>query len=178
MKKGINLTLGKKSDDNALRKVFFASVALFCFTILISFSLIVYRLFLKNSFDELDKKEQKFNQQILGMEDKRDKLIDMKGRLDDIRKIISRRLPMNSRITSLSEVIPEDVTVNNISGTDVTIQISLESENLSTLNDLVEQKIVALAQDKKKKIKKIQMQTFGLNPKTLKYSITFSIIFG
>ncbi len=178
MKKGINLTLGKKSVDNALRKVFFASVALFCFTILISFSLIVYRLFLKNSFDELDKKEQKFNQQILGMEDKRDKLIDMKGRLDDIRKIISRRLPMNSRITSLSEVIPEDVTVNNISGTDVTIQISLESENLSTLNDLVEQKIVALAQDKKKKIKKIQMQTFGLNPKTLKYSITFSIIFG
>ena len=178
MKKGINLTLGKKSVDNALRKVFFASVALFCFTILISFSLIVYRLFLKNSFDELDKKEQKFNQQILGMEDKRDKLIDMKGRLDDIRKIISRRLPMNSRINSLSEVIPEDVTVNNISGTDVTIQISLESENLSTLNDLVEQKIVALAQDKKKKIKKIQMQTFGLNPKTLKYSITFSIIFG
>ncbi len=178
MKKGINLTLGKKSVDNALRKVFFASVALFCFTILISFSLIAYRLILKNSFDELDKKEQKLNQQILGMEDKRDKLIDMKGRLDDIRKIVSRRLPMNSRITSLSEVIPEDVTVNNISGTDVTIQISLESENLSTLNDLVEQKIVALAQDKKKKIKKIQMQTFGLNPKTLKYSITFSIIFG
>lgn len=178
MKKGINLTLGKKSVDNALNKVFFVSVALFCLTILVSFSLIVYRLILKNSFDELDKKEQKFNQQILGMEDKRDKLIDMKGRLDDIRKIISRRLPMNSRITSLSELIPEDVTVNNISGTDVDIQIALESDNLSTLNDLVEQKIVDLAQDKKKKIKKIQMQTFGLNPKTLKYSITFSIIFG
>lgn len=178
MKQGINLTLGKKSVDNALRKVFFASVTLFCLTILISFSLIVYRLILKNSFDDLDQKEQKLNQQILGMEEKRDKLVETKGRLDDIRKIIARRLPMNARITSLSQVIPEDVTVNNISGTDVNIQISLESDNLSTLNDLVEQKIVALAQDKKKKIKKIQMQSFGLNPKTLKYSITFAIVFG
>lgn len=178
MKQGINLTLGKKSVDNALRKVFFASVALFCLTILISFSLIVYRLILKNSFDDLDRKEQKLNQQILGMEEKRDKLVETKGRLDDIRKIIARRLPMSARITSLSQVIPEDVTVNNISGTDVNIQISLESDNLSTLNDLVEQKIVALAQDKKKKIKKIQMQSFGLNPKTLKYSITFAIVFG
>lgn len=178
MKQGINLTLGKKSVDNALRKVLFASAALFCLTILISFSLIVYRLILKNSFEDLDQKEQKLNQQILGMEDKRDKIVETKGRLDDVRKIISRRLPMSARVAYLAEVIPDDVTVDNINGTDVDIQISLESDNLSTLNDLVEQKIVALAQDKKKKIKKIQMQSFGLNPKTLKYSITFSIVFG
>ena len=84
---------------------------------------------------------------------------------------------MNSRVASLTEVIPEDVTVGSISGTDTDIQISLESDNLSTLNDLVEQKIAALAQDKKRRIKKIQMLSFGLNPKTLKYSVTFTITF-
>lgn len=177
MKKGINLALGKKSVDNALRKVFIASVAVFCFTVLISFSLIVYRLVLKNSFDALDQKEQKLNAQIISMQEKRDKIIETKSRLDDIRKILSKRLPMNARINSLTEVIPDDVSVNSISGTDIDMQLSLESDNLSTLNDLVEQKINALARDQKKRIKKIQMQSFGLNPKTHKYSITFGITF-
>ncbi len=177
MKQTINLASGKKSVDSALRKVFIASVALFCLVVLLSFTLIVYRLFLKNSFEELDNKEKKLNEQILANVDKRDKLVEIKGRLDDIRKILSRRLPMNARVASLTEIIPDDVTVETINGTDVDIQISLESENLSTLNDLVEQKIANLAQDKKRKIKKIQMQSFGLNPKTLKYSVTFTITF-
>lgn len=177
MKQSINLALGRKSVDNALKKVFIASVAAFCLTVLISFSLIAYRLILKNSYDDLESKEQKLNQQILSMEDKRDKLVETKSRLDDVRRIISRRLPMNARISSLAQVIPDDVSVTTISGTDVNIQISLESDNLATLNDLVEQKIVTLAQDKKRKVKKIQMQSFGLNPKTLKYGITFVITF-
>ncbi len=177
MKKGINLALGKKSVDNALRKIFIASVAVFCFTVVISFSLIVYRLILKNNFEALDQKEQGLNAQIISMQEKRDKIIETKSRLDDIRKILSKRLPMNTRIGLLSDVIPEDASVNSINGTDVDMKLSLESDNLSTLNELVEQKITALARDKKRGIKKIEMQSFGLNPKTHKYSITFGITF-
>lgn len=177
MKKGINLTLGKKSVDNVLRKFFFAAVAVFCFSVLISFSLIVYRLVLKSSFDALDKKEQMLNEQILALQDKRDKLIETKGRLDDIKKILSKRLPMSARVSSLTAIIPEEVDVNSISGTDTEMQLSLESDNLATLNELVEQKISLVAQDKKRRIKKIQMQSFTLNPKTLKYSVNFVITF-
>ena len=65
MKQTINLASGRKNVDSALRKVFIASVAVFCVTILFSFSLIAYRLFLKNSYEELDSKEKELNQKIL-----------------------------------------------------------------------------------------------------------------
>lgn len=177
MKQGINLSLGRKSVDKVLQKAFVATVAIFCFTVLISFSLIIYRLILKSSYDALDAKEQKLNSQLLTLQDKKDKFVETKARLEDIKKIISKRLPMNSRISDLTQVIPSDASINSISGTDVDIKVSMESDNLTSLNDLMEQKIAQLASDKKKGIKTIQMRSFGINPKTHLYNISFGITF-
>jgi hypothetical protein len=55
--------------------------------------------------------------------------------------------------------------------------MTVESDNLASLNDLMEQKILELSKDKKKGIKKIDIESFGLNPKTLTYQAVFKVDF-
>jgi len=95
----------------------------------------------------------------------------------DVQKILSKRSPVVARLDSISGVIPFDSEVGAINGTDTEMQVTLESESLSSLNDLIESKIAQLASDKKRGIKKIDMRSFGLNPKTLRYGLTFGITF-
>ena len=177
MKQGINLTLGRKRVDSALKKVFYVTAGIFCFTVIISIGLIIYRLVLKSTYDSFDQKEQHLNTQLLAMQDKKDKLIETKSRISDVQKVLGKRSPIVARIDAISGIIPSDSQVDSINGTDTDMQITLESENLSSLNDLVEERVATLANDKKKGIKKIEMRSFGLNPKTLKYNITFGITF-
>jgi Tfp pilus assembly protein PilN len=177
MKKGINLTLGRKRVDSALRKMFYTTIVIFFLTVIVSIGLIIYRLILRSSFDALDTKEQKLNEQLLSMQDKRDKFIETKSRLTDIKQILTKRSPITIRVDTVSQVVPADSQVNGLSGDKDELHITLESENLSSLNDLFEQKMEALAMDKKKGIKKIELQAFSLNPKTLMYSTTFGVTF-
>ncbi len=177
MKKGINLSLGRKRVDGALHKFFVASVSIFLITVVVSIGLIIYRLVLKTSFDSLDQKEQEINSQLLTMTEKNDKLIETKSRIADIRKILINRSPITTRMNIISEVIPQGAQVNGITGDEISMKLNLESENLNTLNDLIEQKIAEVASDKKRRIKRAEMSSFGLNPKTLKYSIDLGITF-
>ncbi len=177
MKKGINLTLGRKRVDSALRKVFVASIGLFFVTVVVSLGLLTYSLILKSSFDSLDQKEQQLNGELLGLTEKNDKFTETKSRIGEIKKILTFRAPIITRMDILSETIPPDAEVNSITGNDIDMELNLESDSLSSLNDLVEQKIAQIASDKKKRIKKAEMKSFGLNPKTLKYNIALGITF-
>lgn len=177
MKKSINLSLGPKRTDAAYKKLFAFSFVFFIVTAVLSLTLIGYRLFLGSQYSSLERKEQQLNSQLLALVDRKDKLLETKSRLSDIKKIISTRAPIVQRIDTISEVLPATSQVNAISGTDADLEITLESENLSSLNLLVEQKIEEITLDSKKGIKKIEMRSFNLNPQTLRYVISFGIQF-
>lgn len=177
MKQGINLTLGRKRVDSALKKIFYIAAGTFCVTVVLSLGLIIYRLVLKSTYDSLDQKEQQLNAQLLAIQDKKDKLIETKSRIEDIQKVLGKRSPVVSRIDSVSSIIPVDSDVDSLNSSDTEMQISLESDNLSSLNGLIEERVAALGADKKKGIQKIEMRSFGLNPKTLRYNIAFGITF-
>ncbi len=177
MKKGINLSLGHKRVDTILRKIFIVSVGAFCVVVVISLILITYRLILKATFDSLDQKEQQLNSQLLALTDKKDKLLETKNRIAEVKKVLANRAPVTARIETIAEVVPLDAEVNGISGDDEEIDVSLESENLASLNELIEQKIEQIALDAKKGIKKVEMKSFGLNPKTSMYGVTIGLTF-
>lgn len=177
MKRTINLTLGRKRVDNALKKIFYATVVVFSISVVVSLGLITYRLILKGTYDALESREQEFNSQLLAQQEKKDKLLEIKSRISEIRKILSNRAPMTVRLDTLSSIVPPTSQVNSLAGDDVDVQMTIESEDLSSLSELLEQKIAELASDKKKGIKRIEMRSFGLNPKTLKYNISFGIEF-
>lgn len=177
MKQGINLSLGRKRVDYALRKFYYASIVAFCLCVILSLSLITYRLILKGFYEDLSRREEAINAKLLGIQEKKDKFLETKSRLADARSVISKRSPVINRINTFSQIIPTDSVINSLNGSDESIRITLESDNLVSLNDLLEQKIEQLASDRKKGISKIEMRSFGLNPKTLKYSISFEIFF-
>ncbi len=178
MKQGINLTSGRKRVDNAFRKAQTASIIFFVLSVVISLSLIAYRLVLKGTYESLDQKEQALNSQLLQLQEKKDKFVETKSRIAEIKKVIGKRNPMTVRVQYISSIIPEDSTVNTINGSDDEIQITLESDNLVALNELLEQKIRGLATDRKREIKKIELKSFGLNPRTLQYSVSYAVTFG
>lgn len=177
MKKGINLSLGRKRVNGDLRKFFVVSVGIFLITVVISIGLIIYRLVLKASFEAMDQKEQLINSQLLTLVEKNDKLIETKSRISEIKKIIVNRSPITTRMGIIAETVPGEATINGITGNQKEMELNLESDSLNALNDLVEQKINEVASDKKKRIKKVEMKSFGLNPKTLKYNISLGITF-
>lgn len=177
MKKGINLSLGRKRVDNVLKKVFYVSVGAFCLAVVISLGLIAYRLILKSSYDSLDQKEQQLNVQLLELQDKRDKLTETKSRIVEIKQVIAKRAPVTGRIQTLSDLVPVGSTVTTINGSDVDMKLSLESDSLSSLNELIEKRIEEAAREKAKGIKRVDMNSFGLNPKTLQYSVSLGITF-
>lgn len=177
MKQNINLSLGRKRVNKALRKIFIISLSFFCITVFISILLIAYRLILKNSYDALDQREQQLNSKLLALQEKEDKFIETRSRLADIKKVISTRSPVTTRINTISEFIPTDSEVTGIGGNDASLQLGLESSDLASLNELIEQKIEAIASDKKQGVQKVEMSSFSLNPKTLKYIISFTVYF-
>ncbi len=177
MKKGINLAASRKRVDSIFKKAFVTSVVFFILVVVISLGLIIYRLVLSGWYDALDQKEQQLNQQLLVLVDKKDKFIETKSRIGDAKKIISNRSPVTARIETLTSALPTDSSIKALSGDDEKISVSIESENLLSLNDLVEQKLVEIADDKKRGIKKVDMKSFVLNPKTLQYSVFFEVTF-
>ena len=177
MRKGINLTSEQKKANGLLRSVFYGSSAFFVVAVIIAIVLIAYRLFLSVSLSETVKKEEEVNAQLLQLQTKKDKFLETHSRLKDIRKILSKRSTITLKVADLTQVVPEDASILSINGSDEEISLSVQSENLESLNDLIEQKINQVASDKKKGIKKIEMNSFRLNPKTLLYKVDFGVTF-
>lgn len=177
MRKNINLSLGRKRVDTVLRKIFIGTIVAFSIVVVMSLSLIGYRLILKGSFESLEAKEQQLNSQLLTLVEKRDKMLETRSRLGEVKKILSTRAPTTRRLETVSSIVPVDSQVKGVSGNENLIEISLESGSLVTLNELVEQKIEELAQDRGQGIKRVEMYSFGLNPRTRQYSVSLSIEF-
>lgn len=177
MNRGINLSQGSKRSSTTLKKSFYISVGLFCLVVIASLCLIVYRLILKGFYDNLEVREQILNSQLLLIQDKRDKFYETKKRISEIRNIISKRSSVTARVQTLAEFVPVDSTLTSLSGDAKELSFSLQSESIASLNELIEKKIIEFGSDKKKGVSKIEMQSFGLNPKTLQYNVSLQVVF-
>lgn len=177
MKQGINLTLGRKRVDYALRKISIVAIGFFFVTVVASLSLIAYRLVLRGTFNSLEAEERLLNSQLLANQEKRDKYIETKTRLVDVKNILAKRSPITVRLDTLEQVVPPASEVTSITGSNEELQITIESEDLLSLNELVEQKIQQVSEERQKGIKKVDMKSFGLDPKTLRYYMTLGISF-
>jgi len=177
MIKGINLTSGQKKTNGVLKNIFYVSSAFFAITVIVALALIAYRLFLSISLSDITKKEAGTTASLLKLQVKRDKFLEIHSRLKDIRGILSKRSTITLKATDLAQVVSGDASLLSINGSDQEISLSVESPSLEALNDLIEQKVNQVALDKKKGIKKIEMESFRLNPKTLLYQVDFSVTF-
>lgn len=177
MRKGINLTSEQRKANGVLRSIFYVSSAFFAVTVIIAIVLIAYRLFISISLSDVTKKEEGINAQLLQLQTKKDKFLETHLRLKNIRSILSKRSIITLKVTELTQIVPEGASILSINGSDEEISLSVQSDSLETLNNLIEQKVNQIASDKKKGIKKIEMKSFRLNPKTLLYQVDFGVTF-
>jgi hypothetical protein len=177
MRKGINLTSEQKKANGVLKSIFYVSTAFFAVTVIVAIVLIAYRLFLSISLSDVTKKEEGVNAQLLQLQTKKDKFLETHSRLKDIKNILSKRSTITLKVSDLAQVVSNDASILSINGSDKEISLGVESGSLETLNDLIEQKVNQVASDKKKGVKKIEMKSFRLNPKTLLYQVDFAVTF-
>lgn len=177
MKKSINLSHGRKRVATYFRQIFYISVGLFCLVVLITIGLTGYKLVQRNVYSNLEITDREHDAVLTSLKVKREKYIETQKRLVDIQTVIAKRPPTTVRLATISEILPGDATVDTIAGTEEEMDITINSESLSSLSVLLDERIDQVAGDKKKGVKKVEMKSFGLNPKTLLYSVSLRVTF-
>lgn len=177
MKKSINLAFGKKKVDKVFKKAFVVSVAVFVAVVTISLGLIIYRLILNTNFQNLEGREQQLNQQLLTYIEKRDKFLETKSRLSEARNILDKRAPTTVRLNTMTEFVPTTSTITSLDGNVDQMSLELTSEDLKSLNELIEQTLIEVSEDKQKGIQRVEMEAFGLNPSSSSYNASFTVTF-
>lgn len=177
MKSGINLISTSQKKTFHGKRLVYASVGTFLLVFFAAVSLISYRLFLNAKLSSLTDEETTLVQQINALQEKKVKILIIHDRLASIQKLLKSRNNVNNKISIVKNVIPDDVTISALDGNPDDVTVSVESENLQSLNDLIEDKVMQIQKTNKKAIKRIEMKSFRLVAERLTYSATFLVEF-
>lgn len=177
MKSDINFISSSQKGNIFNKSFFLGSLGLFSLIFLIAVSIIIYRITLNVKFSNLDTEYNNKTAQINTVKDRKVKLAIIHDRLADAVKIKSKRPDINSRVVAVQNIIPNGVSLQAIETKANKILFSVSSTSLSNLNLLIEQKILSIKKVNKNPIKRIQMDSFGLNAEKLVYTAAFTIEF-
>lgn len=177
MKDSINL-VSKKKIPNAFHKRFFVgAVIFFSIVFLISAGLIGYTLILSSKLSEVKSEETNLIVEVNQDPEKKVQFLTVRERLSEIQKVINKRKNINTKIDTVSEFLPFDVSLNLVEGDDETISLRVAASDLSSLDSLIEEKINEYVVKQGKGVKRVEMTTFNLNRDTLQYEANFTIEF-
>lgn len=177
MKTGINLISPSQKKTFHGKRLIYASVGTFSLVFLTAIVLLSYRLFLNAKLGNLTEEETAQTQKINALQEKKVKFLIIHDRLASIQKLLKGRDDVNNKISIVKNVIPNDVVISALDGDPEEVTLSVESESLESLNNLIEEKIMQIQTTNKKAIKRIEMKSFRLIPERLTYSATFLVEF-
>lgn len=177
MKNSINL-VSKKRRPSALHKRFYLiSLIFFSIVFLSSAGLISYNYLLSGQLEGLKGEEADLVSSINSNPEKKIKFLTLKERLSEIQKVINKRKNINSRIVSVTDVLPQNVGISEVEGTDESISISVTAQDLASLDNLMQQRIEQYVEERGRGVKRIEMRSFSLDPESLQYEATFKLEF-
>ncbi len=177
MKNSINLVSKRQAPNRFHKRFFIAGLSFFSVTFLLSVGVIGYQFLLSEQLATLKSEESVLISQVNSDPEKKIKFLTIRERLTEIQKVIARRQDVNSRINAISEVVPGDIGINVIEGDEEEMRVRVAADNLSSLNNLIEERIEEFALEQGKTVKRIEMTSFGLNSNSLLYEATFVIEF-
>lgn len=177
MKKEINLTIDRQKKNSFSKRLLLGSVIIFSVAVVITLGILSYRLYLTNQLSGLTNDEDTLLSQLNTIREKRDKFVVIKERLTEAKRILGRRLDITSKLSDAEQIVPPQASLETFDGTEDEVELRIESENLSSLSQLINEKITTLASDKKKGVQKIEMKSFLLNPVSKKYTVVFGVTY-
>lgn len=177
MKKEINLSIGQRKDNTLSRRIVLGSSIVFSVVVFITLGILSYRLFLTNQLSNLASEEESLQGQLNAIKEQRDKFVIVKERLGEAKRILARRLDITGKYDDVAGIVPAQASLETFNGDEEEVELRVESENLESLSQLINEKITTLAEDKKKGVQKIEMKSFLLNPVTKNYSVVFGVTY-
>lgn len=177
MKRGINLRLPKPKPSQVSRKGFNFSLVFLLIVFVVGVSLVGYNLYLNAQLQSLSDERESLRNQILSQNTKVYKYQDAHKRLKNIQAIVSGRLKVIDKIDTLASVLQDETEVLSVSTEALTLDYSVSSSDLSKINSLLEEKLLALASEKKENVKSVELSSLFFNKEDGDYTLNFKVVF-
>jgi len=175
MKSSINLLVDKKTSfgDNIER---YKSLRFVSVGILFTIAIISVSLFLLIALSPLNALRREENEQIAKLRqihDKRDALLFVNERLNNIHAFLDTRPPVEKNIQWLQSQLPGGSTITDYTLEGKTISFSIQAQSLDTLNTAIT--TLKSLSDKKDTVSKVSMKSLGLNADATSYNLSMEL---
>lgn len=177
MKRGINLRLPKKKTSQAVVKAISFSFVFFLLSVALGIILIAVNLFFGARIAGLKNEEEGLKNQILSQDTKLYKLYDTHQRLKSIDQVVKGRSKVIDKVDNVAAIVPQEAEVNTITTKDLQVTFSIVTTDLSKINEVLEQKLMALALEQDKKVKRVELKSLALDPEDKEYTLDFIVTF-
>lgn len=168
--------VNQQVEKRKANKFLFTSIGIFSIVLFIALSILGYTFFLHSTLASLQKEEDDLKAQLAQNNDKKANILVLKERLSNIQKVMSSRTDINKKVSAILGIFPQDVSISNVQASSDKITFTLVSDNLEAIDQLIENKIKAFTINKTLPVKKIDLVSFNLNPKS-GYNLFFAFEF-
>lgn len=178
MKNSINLASEQKEvTSHVVRKLFLYSIFVFAGAFILTATLLSYNFFLKSQLSSLQSDTDKIKLQITTLSSTEAKVVALKERLNSAEKLINTRTDLGAKTASILNIIPQNLSIESVNAGEKSVTIRVTSNNLFSLNSLIEEGIITLIKNKSYGITKADLSTFKVDTKNGNYSLSFQLFF-
>jgi type II secretory pathway component PulM len=173
----VNLLKTDKLQVKKKASFFYLSILVLLIVVLITVLILLYLLFLKSSIASTINSQNKELSILKSEQGKKIKILTTKERLATIKKIVPGNSIPEDRLNIVLSSIPASISIDKLEMIDTVMNITISSISLSVLNTFLNSDLSELPKKKDSQVKKIEIQSFGLNSKGTNYSSDIKITF-
>lgn len=178
MKNSINLASEQKEvTSHVVRRLFLYSIFVFAGAFILTATLLSYNFFLKSQLSSLQSDTDKIKLQITTLSSTEAKVVALKERLSSAEKLINTRTDLGAKTASILNIIPQNLSIESVNAGEKSVTIRVTSDNLFSLNSLIEEGIITLIKNKSYGITKADLSAFKVDTKNGNYSLSFQLFF-
>ncbi len=174
MKDDINL-LGTHEKKPVKKQNYFLiiSAGFFGLMFLISIFVLALSFIEKNRLSDVNTSVNNLQAKIDVLSSEKNKLLTIENRLGSIKRIMSSRKPIDTKMQAIVSFIPASFNVNEFSASDIKLSITMTSSSLADFDNFLEVKIPQLTKNKALGINHIDMSSFSTDESLYSMTATF-----
>lgn len=157
----INLTSNKATQKKQASKFLIGSLIIFLVVFVTGAALVIYSFLLKSQGTKLEEEKAQIKSSISVYALQKEKLSTLTERLANIRRIISQRSSIDSKVELILSTVPTNLGIDKINADDIKISINLSSSDLATFDTLLEERIPMLTQNKNLEVGRVDIGSFS-----------------
>lgn len=177
MKTEINLAAQRQVQKRRLRKFFLVSIGAFIVVFGATVLILLYNLTLKIQISSLEDEERQLSSQIEAQGQKKNDILILRERIAGIQTALSMRKSIDSQVIPVVGIAPVSSTVGGITYEENEVKMTVKSDNLNDLSDLIDNKIAEIATEQKNEIQNVEISSFGISEADQIYSVNLSFTF-